>query len=820
LEPEAETTCTFNTKADLSATGMYNITARVISEGDTKQFNDQKKGSVKHSGSISLPYNCTFRNSSDLLYWDIRMIENCNYYFNDGWSADPGSNSLQFYIGQEGATNVNGCLVSVDPFIFPEAGTYHLTFNVYTYGTEKVKVLYGTSDNVEDMTVAGEYSLPPANEWPLYITNFDVPEGGNYYVALQYHSDASEGGAALDFDNITVDRGVFVGIPDLSFSRLLVPGSSCDLTAETVFGARIQNKGTEPVAEFTLTYQVNDNPAVSQTFNEAIGIRESIEVNFTQKSDLSALGNYEIKLSISTPDEENTGNNNDTLAIIHYEPLAGLPLESDFSNRADRLEWTSTVANGWIANNYYGCLFPRDYAPDPLLSRCISLEPGYYRFTYFYSAGLTTPYGVALDDFYLAYGRSGTDPFEWTKVKEYRQKNTGGSLFVEEDAIVLDITEAGEYVVGVFPVNIGDLSIYKASVSLLQEHDVRIKSVESPPSFTRITPKSQVAHEHVFNVHVQNRGTEEESVSLELKLNDVSLATENFSLLFNEEKIIPLRTAYPVPTTDSLYLQFSANIATDLFPEDNSRQIIKVVSDSTFVNDLADSDFWYGFGVEGTTGTFGQIYELKEKDVLTSINIGLVEIYYSVDFGIAVYPVGDDLVLGDPLIRQEQERLGGESIVFDLPDTELAPGKYFFGVQQITPDNIYLVYDMDPQGYFYFDDGSGKLDLIGSSYGLGSIHVRPNFGENTALSLPEVKAANPVLQLYPNPVVDVLSVRAAGQQIKNVSVYNAAGASVYREQGINSSEYKLNTGSLAPGLYFITVQTPAGVKTSKFAVKK
>ncbi|MDR2057819.1 MAG: T9SS type A sorting domain-containing protein [Dysgonamonadaceae bacterium] len=56
--------------------------------------------------------------------------------------------------------------------------------------------------------------------------------------------------------------------------------------------------------------------------------------------------------------------------------------------------------------------------------------------------------------------------------------------------------------------------------------------------------------------------------------------------------------------------------------------------------------------------------------------------------------------------------------------------------------------------------------------------------------------------------------------MEKVSVYDASEATVYREQGINNSEYKLNTGSLAQELYFITVQTPAGVKTDKFVVKK
>ncbi|MDR2058312.1 MAG: DUF2436 domain-containing protein [Dysgonamonadaceae bacterium] len=816
LAPGAEVTYTFNTKADFSEEGLYTVSAWLTYEADMKPSNNQTTGTAKYTLPLSLPFDCGFDSPDDLTnYWTAINVNNIWHY--DDWSldADGGFGSVQIgaYYDTEGGHSDN--YLMSDPLVFSKVGAYHITFQTIAFATESFRVLCGTSSNVEEMEVLADYTLSYLYDWPTYVINFEVRESGNYYIAFHYYSGIE--GIGFFLDNIFVDEGVFVGTPDLTFANLLTPGSSCDFSPGSVLGATVQNNGTEPVSEFTLTYQVNDGQVVSETFNETIGIRESKTVYFIQPADFSTLGNYEIVVTASTRGEENTSDNSASVSLTHYTPVTELPFESDFANPENRNDWTSTIANVWGFSDGYGYYPTGNY---PLLSRCIALQPGYYRFTYTYSAGWSLPGAVFPDDFYVAWGLSGTDPFGWTPVKEHFEEYTNGSTM--EDEIVLNITTAGEYVIGIFPVDINVLlSIYKTSVAVLPEHDIRINRVESPTFFARKTPKYQVEGEKVFNVIIQNWGIGLETGSVELKLNNDLLGTADFTLSTPDEvKTIPLSVTFPTLPVGPLNLQFMASIdAGDSSPDDNTIEIKKAVSDSTYVWDNIDSDFWNGVGFGGVTGMLGLIYELAKKDVLTSINIGLFESGNSSDdFGIAVYPVDDELVLGEPYFTQVHSRLAGSSIVFDVPDTEMEPGKYFFAVQQLTNNNVAIACDADPNGYFYVDLGAG-LELIDSSYGFGFIHIRPNFGKNVD-ALPEVKVVDPSLQLYPNPVVDLLWVRVANQRIEKVSVYDASGVMVYREQGINNSEYKLNTGSLAQGLYFITVQTPAGVKTDKFVVKK
>lgn len=72
-------------------------------------------------------------------------------------------------------------------------------------------------------------------------------------------------------------------------------------------------------------------------------------------------------------------------------------------------------------------------------------------------------------------------------------------------------------------------------------------------------------------------------------------------------------------------------------------------------------------------------------------------------------------------------------------------------------------------------------------------------------------------QLYPNPVTGVLNVKAA-TVIKSLSICGLDGSVHHSEKNLKSSTYSYNTSTLASGVYYITVETDRGVKTSKFSV--
>jgi hypothetical protein len=760
-------------------------------------------------------------------YWTIIDVnDDYAWYYSDNYDADnAGGGSVTVMCPSIFGLDYDAddYLVS-NPLIITEAGDYNITFDVRSYDIESFRILYGTSPNPEEMEVLADYpDMAAMYPWESLGENFEITTPGDYYFAFHYYSP-NYTGYSMYLDNISIDQGLFNGVPDITIYDIGTLASSCSLSSNTPITVRVINQGNKPIDEFTLTYQVNGNTVASQTFEESLSVGGIKTVEFTQTADFSAIGDYEIVVTASTPEEENTDNNEFRISVTHYTPVAALPFETDFSDPDDFIKnWSPSRYNGWGRNESWGCYYPN--AAIPLLSRCITLPVGDYRFSYIFAAGVVGFGARYVDDFYVAYGRSGTDPMTWEPANVHLEMCTYGEKLTDD--IELHITEAGEYQIAIVPTYVGmpgGLSIFNTSLFETPEHDIRINRIESPGSLARQTPKYQVDGNKTFNAVIENRGLSAENGAIELQVNDKAASVDfNFAAV-REIKTIPVTMDMTLPT-GTYDLQFAATIgSSDASPDDNLVEITKIVSDSTYVWDSIDY-FIGGVGADAERVGLGLIYELEKEDVLTSINLGFYDYGYADNIGIAVYPVSDDLVLGLPLFTpQIYKRITGSSITFDVPDTELEPGKYYFEVQQVDGININIAYDLDRRGYFCLNEHLGqfgaKLEyLSGEEYQYGYIHIRPNFGKNAPTGLVGVKDSNPQVKLHPNPVSDVLSVDVLNQQIKQISVYNASGAVVYQNSKINKSEYKLNVSDLASGFYFITVQTNTGVSTSKFVVK-
>ena len=73
----------------------------------------------------------------------------------------------------------------------------------------------------------------------------------------------------------------------------------------------------------------------------------------------------------------------------------------------------------------------------------------------------------------------------------------------------------------------------------------------------------------------------------------------------------------------------------------------------------------------------------------------------------------------------------------------------------------------------------------------------------------------PALQVYPNPVKDVLNIKLnKGIEFYNINIYNALG------QFINSIEkLKINTSNLKNGIYFVEIESNQGKSTKKIIIE-
>ncbi|MDE6112894.1 MAG: choice-of-anchor J domain-containing protein, partial [Bacteroidales bacterium] len=131
-------------------------------------------------------------------------------------------------------------------------------------------------------------------EWKFKLIEVNIAEAGDYYFALQACSDVDRLGFYVD--EIEIGQGEYKGVPNLSLDYLYLPISSCNL-GESEVSLRVINRGKTEIESFTMAYSVNDGSSVSETFNRKIGVLDTVRVAFAQKADLSADGNYTVKVN-------------------------------------------------------------------------------------------------------------------------------------------------------------------------------------------------------------------------------------------------------------------------------------------------------------------------------------------------------------------------------------------------------------------------------------------------------------------------------------------------------------------------------------------
>ena len=87
--------------------------------------------------------------------------------------------------------------------------------------------------------------------------------------------------------------------------------------------------------------------------------------------------------------------------------------------------------------------------------------------------------------------------------------------------------------------------------------------------------------------------------------------------------------------------------------------------------------------------------------------------------------------------------------------------------------------------------------------------------KGVALSVTDFKALN--INMYPNPVAEVLNITAA-EAIQKVTVFNLLGQEVLSQQ-VNANSVSINTSAIQSGVYIVTAEIGGKTASSKFVKK-
>lgn len=120
--------------------------------------------------------------------------------------------------------------------------------------------------------------------------------------------------------------------------------------------------------------------------------------------------------------------------------------------------------------------------------------------------------------------------------------------------------------------------------------------------------------------------------------------------------------------------------------------------------------------------------------------------------------------------------------------------------------------------------GTGNMNVTKTSgstdnYELTSVRYL-NFGD-LSTGIAAKKETSGFLQLYPNPVVDVLHIQLAdaGSQTVSVELFSIEGKVLYKAQLTTTANYQVNVSQFRQGIYLCRINNGTSIETTKFFKK-
>ncbi len=110
---------------------------------------------------------------------------------------------------------------------------------------------------------------------------------------------------------------------DMQVTALLAPINGCELGVLSPVTIRLRNSGTQPAGNFPVSYRINNEPVVTETFTGTIAPGTNADFTFDTKGIFAQTGiNYQLTLNVNLTGDEIPGNNTLQAAITRFAPVA------------------------------------------------------------------------------------------------------------------------------------------------------------------------------------------------------------------------------------------------------------------------------------------------------------------------------------------------------------------------------------------------------------------------------------------------------------------------------------------------------------------
>ena len=232
---------------------------------------------------------------------------------------------------------------SYDSFEYklPEnADASEMSTNVIIDGEASVQIPAGVYDYMLLYPYPGEGLIFASGDFGKF-DDFDFKGGCTYRFLVEYG----------EYDN-----GDYVGFfpvaylytdVDAALTSLVLPANGMDMTDSEEITIGIINRGKEAISQFSVSYQVNENEVVTETYTGTVAAGEEVSYTFATKADMSQEQQYYVKAWV-TLDGDMIPNNDSRTGKCKHIGVSQLPFHYDFSEmgaEAFESDWTVEDVN-------------------------------------------------------------------------------------------------------------------------------------------------------------------------------------------------------------------------------------------------------------------------------------------------------------------------------------------------------------------------------------------------------------------------------------------------------------------------------------------
>ncbi|MBK5212682.1 MAG: S8 family serine peptidase [Flavobacteriaceae bacterium] len=181
------------------------------------------------------------------------------------------------------------------------------SYDLYILGTKYMEVAGNSTTNSITVPIAD----PTAQMWFSAVAKNATDDWkGRRSIAVFYS------GGLLNC-SLTNDVSIETNNQPSDFNLVCNPGPA-------IVSVVIRNTGVDPQSNFDVSYQLDSDPIVTETFTGTLTSGQQAVYNFTAPLVISTSGNYTLTVSVNLVGDQNSSNNSDVLtffAAIDAEPL-------------------------------------------------------------------------------------------------------------------------------------------------------------------------------------------------------------------------------------------------------------------------------------------------------------------------------------------------------------------------------------------------------------------------------------------------------------------------------------------------------------------